>query len=686
MPRFIMIFFMLAGFALGGLAAQEACAPARTALVLSGGGAKGIAHVGVLRALDSLDMRPDFIVGTSMGSIIGALYAAGLTGVEIDSVIRAAPGGALIRSFRPLVPRALGVLQPMVSYAEGEGVAGLQTGAVRERQIDGLLTRLLLLGNLRARGDFDSLPIPFRAVATDFRARQAVVLGGGDLAQAVRASIAIPLIFAPVEIDGRTLVDGGLTANIPIEIARALGADRVIVSDVSSPVPDSVPLTSTGAVAQRVTDYLFQQPAAELRPNDVYVRHSVGAFGSLDFSPDPVTDLLALGRRTADSVLADAACLATLRSDAPLAFRRVPQRVGRVVATDDEGEGVKVLRDLGFRAGDSIPWVEVRERSSRLAESEQIEGVWLYPSGTGDTVSFAPRLRLAPRLYGAAGFAYDNSMGGRVWVAALSQDLLHLGLELSSKLALGGLRNELEVGARKNFRYRWRVLAPTLLAQAAEEKVPLYDAGGGGLGSITVRELVGFAGLERAFGHGWRLRLGAEVRTWEEPDGDFSAGGVLVRMERFDEWDRPRGFADARWTGEYRYGLGELRWPLVFADRLGVRTVVRAGVGADLPPQLTFMFGGDEGFPGVRPAQLRGDREVSLRGEFWARVVGPIEATVEPGVGRISTGGALVDGEGWLAGVRVGGRLATPLGPLSLAYGWASDGNRNWYVRFFRWF
>ena len=668
------------------LSAQEACAPARTALVLSGGGAKGIAHVGLLRALDSIGVRPDLIVGSSMGSIIGALYAAGLSGVEIDSVVRSAPGGTLIRSFRPLVPRALGVLQPMVSYAAAEGVAGLQTGAVREREIDGLLTRLLLLGNLRARGDFDSLPIPFRAVATDFRARTPVVLGTGDLAHAVRASIAIPLIFAPVELDGRILVDGGLTANIPVDIARALGADRVIVSDVSSPLPDSVSLASTGAVAQRLMDYVFQQPATKLRPGDVYVRHSVGIYGALDFSPDPVSELLAIGRHTADSVLAVATCLNTLADDAPLHFRRVPQQVGAIVATDSNAEGAKVLHDLGLRPGDSIPWLDVRERASRLAESEQIEGVWLYPSGTGDTVSFEPRLRLAPRLYGAAGFAYDNSMGGRVWVAALSEDLLHLGLELSSKLALGGLRNEIELGARKNLRFRWRVLAPTLLGQAAEEKVPLYDAEGAELPSLTVRELVGFAGLDRAFGHGWRTRLGIEARTWEEPDGDFSAGGVAVRMERFDDWERPRGFADARWTGVYRFAVGELRWPFVLGDRFGVRTVTRAAVGGDLPPHLTFMFGGDEGFPGIRPAQLRGDRELSMRGEFWAQIVGPVEATLEPGVGRIATGGAFVDGDGWLTGMRVGARLATPLGPLSASYGWASDGNRNWYVRFFRWF
>jgi NTE family protein len=560
----------------------------------------------------------------------------------------------------------------MVSYADGEGMTGLQTGAVREREIDGLLTRLLLLGNLRARGDFDSLPLPFRAVATDYRARTPVVLGRGDLAHAVRASIAIPLIFSPVELDGRVLVDGGLTANIPIDIARALGAERVIVSDVSGPLPDSVPLVSTGAVAQRLMDYVFEQPPAALAPNDVYVRYEVGAFGALDFSSEPVKALLAIGRRTADSVLGAATCLAPLRGHRPLAFRAVPRWVGRVAPTDSTGEGVKVLHDLGLAPGDSIPWREVRERASRLAESEQIEGVWLYPSGRGDTVSFAPKLRLAPRYYAAGGFAYDNAMGA--------------GLELTSKLALGGLRNELEIGARKNLRFRWRVLAPTILAQAAENKVPLYAAGAD-TGAIIVRELVGFAGLDRAFGHGWRTRVGAEVRTWEDTNGDFWAGGVMTRIERFDDWDGPWGFADLRWTGIYRFALGELRYPVHLLGKWsGVRTVLRAGVGSDLPPQLTFMLGGDEGFPGIRPAQLRGDRELSLRGEFWARVLGPVEATAELGAGRISFGEADTADEDWLSGVRVGARLTTALGPLQAAYGWASNGDKTWYVRFFRWF
>jgi hypothetical protein len=152
------------------------------------------------------------------------------------------------------------------------------------------------------------------------------------------------------------------------------------------------------------------------------------------------------------------------------------------------------------------------------------------------------------------------------------------------------------------------------------------------------------------------------------------------------DWDAPRGFAEVRWTGVYRFGLGELRVPFVFSDRFGMRTLARVGLGEELPPHLTFMLGGDEGFPGNRPAPQRGDRELSAQGQLWARVFGSLEATVDLGVGRIATGGGLVEGDGWLSGVRLGARMATPLGPLSVAHGWASNDNKSWYVRFFRWF
>ena len=219
MRPLILIAALLAGVPVAATA-QGSCPAARTALVLSGGGAKGLAHVGVLQVLDSLGFIPDFIVGTSMGSVVGAMYAVGFTGNEIDSIVRHSPGGSLLQSFEPVAPRSLGTLQPMLSFAQGDGVSGLQTNALNERDVNALLDSKLFLGNLRARGDFDSLPIPFRAVATDLGTRKPVVLAQGDLPRAVRASIAIPIVFTPEYINGQYLADGGLSANIPIGIAR----------------------------------------------------------------------------------------------------------------------------------------------------------------------------------------------------------------------------------------------------------------------------------------------------------------------------------------------------------------------------------------------------------------------------------------------------------------------------------
>src|SRR5690606_19081813 len=191
-------------------AAAQACPAPRTALVLSGGGAKGLAHVGVLRALDSLGIRPDLVVGSSIGSVIGAMYASGYSGREIDSLTRAMPVASIFRTFEPRAPASLAPLQPLMVWEFGERGFTLQGAAVREPHANALLSAAMLRGNLLARGDFDRLPIPLRVVAADLADRSPVVIGTGDLARAVRASIAIPLVFVPERIDGRFLADGGL--------------------------------------------------------------------------------------------------------------------------------------------------------------------------------------------------------------------------------------------------------------------------------------------------------------------------------------------------------------------------------------------------------------------------------------------------------------------------------------------
>src|SRR3954447_8056574 len=193
----LALIFLCALCVLAGPARAQSCPSRPTALVLSGGGAKGLAHIGVLRVLDSLGIRPDLVVGSSMGAIIGAMYASGYQGREIDSLARSLPIADLFRTYQPRAPRSLGPLQPLVVWEQGEWRFRLQSASVNEAEVNALVNAAMLRGNLLARGNFDSLPIPFRAVAADLSNRNAVVLAGGDLARTVRASAAIPLVFSP---------------------------------------------------------------------------------------------------------------------------------------------------------------------------------------------------------------------------------------------------------------------------------------------------------------------------------------------------------------------------------------------------------------------------------------------------------------------------------------------------------
>ncbi len=308
-----------------------------------------------------------------------------------------------------------------------------------------------------------------------------------------------------------------------------------------------------------------------------------------------------------------------------------------------------------------------------------------YPSGHSDTVSFAPVVRPAPRLYAAAGIAYDNILGGEVWLGAIYRNLLGLGLETSTLLRLGGLRDELLLAMRKNLRYGWRVLAPTLSITAGNERVPVY-VGNTELTSIDTHDLAGVAGVERTMGDGWIVSLGVLGVLWSQPDTpDGAAAGGVVKAERFRGFDATQVLVDASYTSTYRRALAEIRLPWT-KNRIGVRGTLRFGAGGDLPLQFTFVLGGTAGFPGVKPGELRGSYEASGQAELWLRMVGPLEAQLVLGAGSISEAGHAFASDSWLGGVRIGLGAHTPFGPIKAGYGWATGGRETLFVQVFRWF
>lgn len=252
----------------------------RIGLVLGGGGARGIAHVSVLKALEAQHIPVDCVAGTSMGALIGGLYASGMPAVEIETLLLELNWNGVLtdsvarkeRSFR----RKQDDLESLAPAKPGIGKGGLKfpSGLIAGENIRLFLERHT--GRAAAIRDFDALPIPFRAVATDINSGEEVLLSSGNLALAMRASMSIPGIFNPVSIGGRLLVDGGLVNQVPVDVARAMGADILVVVDVGTPLQpiaaDSNALQITDQVMSFMTVGNTRAQLATLGPRDVLIQ------------------------------------------------------------------------------------------------------------------------------------------------------------------------------------------------------------------------------------------------------------------------------------------------------------------------------------------------------------------------------------------------------------------------------
>ncbi len=664
------------------------CSQHHTALVLSGGGAKGLAHIGVLRVLDSLGVRPDLIVGTSMGAIVGALYASGYSGRELDSLARALPLSELFRAYEPQAPRSLGILQPLVVWEQGKRGFYLKGASIIEAEVNALVNAAMLDGNLLARGNFDSLVVPFRAVATDLSHREVVVLSSGDLAQAVRASAAIPLVFAAEPVDGRFLIDGGLSANIPVGIARAEGARVVIVSDATEHPADSIDVDDPLIVADRLVGFLFDQPVDSLRQDDLLVRPGIDQFKSLDFGRKRVADILDRGYRAADTTLPRFSCRSAA-SPSPATSRDtlLPRHVTGLTLPDaNASERLALERLLGLGLSDTLDVDLLRARLRYLGlVSEAYRSIWLRPGGGGDSVTFNLAVQRASRRVAGLGLAYDNELGGRMWAGLVDRRLLGLALEGSGAVFVGELRQELYAGLRRTYQVGRQLFNPTFTARLAHEDVRRFDDDGEELPSDDTREAIGFLGAERGLPHGWELAAGMTGHAWEEPGRELSTLGLVARVTRAS---RTRG----------RVALGELLFTGVYSrvafegellGKIGPARLIpriRLGWGEDLPLQSTFPLGGTDGFPGLHIGERRGDREVMAGLGFTFPLKGPLAGRVEVAAGRTAVGGSLFGGDDWVGGARVGVGADTPVGPVRFEYGYSTENRGAVLVRLGRWF
>ncbi len=296
-PMLCLVFFLCLLTDLNGLVVRNATAGSppnhpRIGLVLGGGGARGLAHIGVLRLLEELRIPVDCVAGTSMGSIIGGLYAAGMNPTEMETALNRINWPAAFSDSPPRADLPFRTKQQQRAFLTDSNI-GIKNQQIQLPQ--GLLegqNLLLLLEELSLRAshihDFDRLKIPYRAVATDLATGAPVVLKSGDLAKAMRASMSIPSALAPVELDGQLLIDGGVSNNVPVDVVRALCQPEIIIAvDVGAPLAPAEQMTSVLSITNQLTSILTvrtaQQQLNTLGNKDILITPELKNISSIAF-------------------------------------------------------------------------------------------------------------------------------------------------------------------------------------------------------------------------------------------------------------------------------------------------------------------------------------------------------------------------------------------------------------------
>mgnify|MGYP005810255015 CR=1 FL=1 len=265
-------------------------------LALGGGAARGFAHIGVIKALEAQGIYPDIIVGTSAGSVVGALYASGYNGFELQKIALDMDEATISDWAIPFFSKAPGVLK-------GEALQAYVNKAVHNRPIE-------------------KLKIPFGAVATDLRTGQPILFRRGNTGMAVRASSSVPGVFQPVVIHGRSYVDGGLVAPVPVRFAKEMGAEFIIAVNISSVTEAQATASSVDVLMQTFTIMGQRLNQLELKNADVVITPALGAMGSADFNGRNLAVLA--GEQAAAGVMAElkAKLKAKQSTPAPLAAAR----------------------------------------------------------------------------------------------------------------------------------------------------------------------------------------------------------------------------------------------------------------------------------------------------------------------------------------------------------------------------
>ncbi|MCL7945613.1 patatin-like phospholipase family protein [Marinobacter sp. ATCH36] len=561
----------------------------KVGLVLSGGGAKGMAHVGILRVLEEMKIPVDVVVGTSAGSAVGALYASGMNVHEIEerfiemdwvSSFRDDPG----RAYRPVRRKREDWRFPV---APGIGIRAdglhLGGGIITGQNLGFILNELTRSASLVE--DFDRLAIPFRAVATDLETGEQVVIGSGNLSEAIRASMSIPGVYAPVALDGRLLVDGGVANNLPVSVARELGAEVIIAVDITDPLLEREEIREAFSVVGQLTTMMTRRNTEQqlelLTDRDILIRPDLEGLSSADFYQAPA--LFELGASGARKHAGELRHLSVEESQWIRYRSRLQMHSSRPglitsVRIDDQSRlaGDFLRERIRQKTGEPLNVNLLEEDLKRIYGLGYYETVSysLAPSGAGGTELV---IRVREKSWGpnylSFGLNYEDNLENE------TRFNLATSLRMTGLNALGGeWATGLQLGTQPWVRTEWfqpldygfkRFL--TLGGEYSRESLSAFDGEGERITEvdITSRQVDLAVGTELGVNGEIRLEYMRGYATVDEqvgepvaPSGSIQSGNLNLRLvhDSLDDAFLPKsgGFAGIRGRFE-RPGLGSDR-------------------------------------------------------------------------------------------------------------------------------
>lgn len=459
--------------------------PSKTALVLSGGGARGFAHIGVIRALEEAGFYPDLIVGTSMGAIIGGLYACGNTPDEIEQYLKKTKWIKLFLSkqYREIefASQKIGELPSLFSLRFDEQFNVIFPKNILTTQgLQDRIFQITIYPEFAAGGNFDNLAIPFRAVATDIKTGKPVVLNHGSLAKAVAASSAYPVVLAPVAIDSFLLIDGGATNNVPCDVAKSMGASFIVAVDASSkivPLGDNIdPLSFMG---QMVNTLLYFSDTRNLELADVLIRPDLGEISAADF--DSIEVLIKKGYEEAKKYTDKVKPYWNRNHPSPDFFQHSIDllnhtRIGKIRFVNNQITRPFVLRrEMILNEGDLWSQALVKRSSKNLLSTGLFRSVSMSLEKIDDeSAALIVDVEEDVRTLFSAGARYDTEKEARAFVSFKYRNLLGVGIDNSLYL----------IASDQYRRMAWnihstRIFTTTLTGNASiysqAENIPYYQ-------------------------------------------------------------------------------------------------------------------------------------------------------------------------------------------------------------------